>query len=86
MRLAWELELGNTREYPRYSELDQFRKKSSCFAYCVNHFANVPTLRNEPSLVPMFHVFKANPSQRFDFIKKQKHYLKCFSAKHSVKD
>jgi len=36
-RLAWELELGNAREYPRYSEVDQFRKKSSCFAYCVNH-------------------------------------------------
>jgi len=107
-RRAWELKLGNTKEYSRYSELDQFLEshlsspyamisalskekskttsKSSCFTYCVNHLLIYPLWKTNHLLYQCSAFLGQASSQRFDFIKRQKRCLNCFSTKHSVKD
>lgn len=108
-RKAWELKLGDTLEYPSYSELDQFlesriraldaitpvvNEKSQAPAKrkaLASHNASTvsfscPLCKTNHLLYQCATFLKQTPSQRFDFIKKQKRCSNCFSTKHFVKD
>jgi len=109
-RLAWGLKLSNTKECPRYSELDQFietristfdtmllapvkekstttSKRKALASYIASTIPLTCLLYKRSHLLYQCFMFlKQTASQRFDFIKKQRRCLNCFSVKHSVKD